>query len=64
MDKMCPLMFSGTISRCGHCGGNIFQCKKEECALWIQTYTTEGLPLNCCAIEAIAMKNSDGKYIV
>ena len=64
MDKMCPLKFNGNIRRYGCCDTDSCQCEETKCAWWIQTYTIEDLPINCCAIEAIAMKNSDGKYIV
>ena len=49
-DKICPLTKEN--------------CIEGECAWWIGGYTTEGTPCKCCAIEMIALKNSDGRYNV
>lgn len=41
------------------------RCVEHECAWWVQPYTTENCQTNgMCAMEAIAMKNADGHYVV
>ena len=35
-------------------------CQKGKCALYISGYTTEKLPIQCCAFEFIALKNTEG----
>lgn len=43
---------------------NYEPCIEHRCAWWVNGYTTEGISVRCCAIEFIAMKNSDGQYRV
>ena len=49
-EKLCPLCM-------GTCGGT-------DCAWWVSGYTTERIKIECCALEYIAMKNSEGYYRV
>lgn len=39
-------------------------CEEGKCKWWVNVYTTEGTPVACCAIEALAMKNDEGRYQV
>ena len=55
-DKICPIMSTGACN---------YKCLKHECAWFVFPYTTEGLKCDgMCAIEMIAMKNSEGLYRV
>ncbi len=44
-NKLCPLFYAE-------------DCKKEKCAFWIMSYTTEGLIFSNCAIVIMALKTN------
>ena len=41
-------------------------CEEEKCTWWVDDgYTTENIRVpGCCAIKFLAVKNSDGHYVV
>jgi len=47
-EKICPLMTRATY-------GNV-ECAKEDCMLWITSYTTEQKAYQCCAFNCMAFK--------
>ena len=55
-NKLCPLALVN---------GKKIECLKNECAWWVRPHTTERvITTGMCAMEVIAMKNSDGHYVV
>lgn len=56
--KICPLMSGRGIDQ------TVCRCHKELCAFWVTGYTTEAIQVSCCAIEFMALKNSEGQYRV
>ena len=68
MSKICPLMSKPITEHYGEKDKvselHEVDCKQNKCAFWVTIYTTENSPVQCCALEAIALKNSDGHYVV
>ena len=66
MDKLCPLKFNNvTLDKDGYAfSEDSCFCERIRCAWWINGWTIENLPIECCALEYMAMKNSEGKYLV
>jgi hypothetical protein len=67
-EKICPLM-NRSIPTVGAYDQptietNWVACEKENCQLWSQVYTIEGIPTSGCALEIAAHKTQDGKYAV
>jgi len=58
MKRLCPLTFSKPRGESNYCEEN------STCAWWVKGYTTEKLPIECCAMEFIALKGDDGLYRV
>ncbi|KKM24991.1 hypothetical protein LCGC14_1599460 [marine sediment metagenome] len=57
-EKICPLMSSNV-------GLNFEEVNcREDCALWITVYSTELNSHQCCSLEMMALKNSEGLYRV
>lgn len=54
--KICPVL---TMSSTRY-----DECVEHKCAWWVSGYTTEKIPVRCCAMEFIAMKNEEGLYRV
>jgi hypothetical protein len=55
--KICPLISMAA--------GHSVPCRENECAWWTHPWTTEIIRTEgMCAMEAIAMKNSEGHYVV
>lgn len=71
MVKLCPLMSRPVMQSEDNQNSDILttrfeevSCRESKCALWVSTYTTELNSIQCCAFEAMALKNSDGLYRV
>jgi len=71
MNKICPLMsrkvtqsFSDDVPQFLNAPFEEVECLKNKCAFWVSGYTTEKLPIQCCAFEFIALKNTEGLYRV
>lgn len=68
--KICPLMSranrldSGAGEEASGLCEDFIECQKERCAWFISVYSSENQTFYCCAIEMLAMKNSEGKYQV
>jgi hypothetical protein len=71
MNKICPLM-SRTVTQSynDECPNTLIahyeptDCQKSNCAFWVSGYTTEKVPIQCCAFEFMALKNAEGLYRV
>lgn len=57
-EKICPILSMAAQD-------TLFtECQRASCCWWVTGYTTERLPISCCAMEFLALKNSEGKYRV
>jgi hypothetical protein len=54
--KICPLLSANPKDK--------VECEGPNCMWWVQGYTTEKIQICCCAIEFLALKNSEGNYRV
>ena len=57
MKRMCPIIV-------GRSNAFVYECKENQCKLWVPVYTTDNMQVQMCAFEAMAMKNSDGKIVI
>jgi hypothetical protein len=64
-EKICPLM--GKVKSSDE-QGNVVEvpspCFQGMCSFWVHTYTNENERVECCAIEAIALRDDSGRYRV
>lgn len=67
MSKICPFMSKPLKQVTDESGKHDYfvECQKQKCALWVRPYSTEDISQDgMCAFEMMAMKNSEGKYVV